>query len=64
MGDAQKNPWLAWAAIVVPGLATALTWPLTAGWPVLDRVAVAVAVALPIFAVVYVAAKFAERNRR
>ncbi len=60
----QKNPWLAWAAVVVPGFATALTWPLTEGFPLVNRVAVAVAVALAIFAVVYLATKALERNGR
>ena len=58
----QRNAWLAWTAVVVPGFATALTWPLTEGWPFIDRVAVAVATALAVFAVVYLVAKAAERN--
>jgi len=61
---AQKNPWLAWAAVVVPGFATALTWPVTQGWPLLNRVAVGVALGLAIFAVVYLVAKARERNGR
>jgi hypothetical protein len=64
MGPAQNNPWLAWAAIVVPGLATAFTWPLTEGWPLIDRTAVGVAAGLAIFAVVYLATKSRERNGR
>jgi fatty acid desaturase len=62
MGPEQKSPWLAWAAIVVPAFATALTWPLTAGWPLLNRVAVAVAVGLAIYAAVYLAAKGVDRD--
>jgi hypothetical protein len=57
VGPATKDPWLAWAALVVPGLATAVTWRLTPGLPFVDRVAIAVAVALAIFAVVYLIMK-------
>jgi len=64
LGPVQKNPWLAWAAIVVPGFAMALTWPATEGWPLINRVAVGVAVGLAIFAVVHLAAKARERNGR
>ena len=62
MGPMQRNPWLAWAAVVVPGLGTALTWPATAGWPLVNRIAVGAAVGLAIFAIVYLAAKARERN--
>jgi hypothetical protein len=62
MGSAQKNPWLTWAAIVVPAFATALTWPLTASLPFVNRVAVAVAAGLAIFAVIYLAAKAGRRG--
>ena len=58
----MKNAWLSWVAVVVPAFATALTWPLTAGWPLLDRMAVAVATALAVFAGVYLVAKARERN--
>ena len=60
----KENPWLKWAAVVVPGFATALTWPATEGWPLLNRIAVGVAVGLAIFAVVYLAARAGERNDR
>ena len=60
----QRNAGLTWTAVVVPGFATASTWPLTVGWPFVDRVAAAVATALAIFAVVYLVFKAAERNNR
>jgi hypothetical protein len=53
----DKNPLLSWAAIVVPGFATALSWPLTTGLPFVNRVAVGVAVALAIYAVIYLASR-------
>lgn len=61
MGD-DKSPWLSWAAIVVPGMATGLSWPLTAGLPFVNRVAIGVAAALTIYAVIYFAAKSGKRN--
>jgi len=64
MGPRRNNPWLAWTAGVLPGFATALTWPATEEWPLINRVAVGVAVGLAIFAVVYLAAKARERNGR
>jgi hypothetical protein len=64
MGSTQNDPWLTWAAIVVPGFATALTWPLTAGLPLVNRMAEAVAAGVVVFAVVYLAAKGRERNGR
>jgi hypothetical protein len=64
MEPVQKNPWLAWAAIVVPGFGMALTWPATEGWPLVNRIAVGVAVGLTIYAVVYLLAKASDRNRR
>ena len=51
----RNHSWLSWTAIVLPGLATALTWPLTAGLPFVNRVAIAVAVALGLYAVVHCA---------
>jgi hypothetical protein len=57
MGPATKDPWLAWAAFVVPAFATGLAWRLTPGLPLVNRVAIAVAVALVIYGVVYVIAK-------
>ncbi|HJR69207.1 MAG TPA: hypothetical protein VKA43_04130 [Gammaproteobacteria bacterium] len=62
MGPARRNPWLAWAAIMAPTFATALTWPLTASLPFVNRVAVAVAAGLAIFAVIYLAAKAGRRG--
>lgn len=64
MGPRQNNPWLAWTAGVAPGLATALTWPATEGWPLIDRVAAGIAAGLAIFAVVYLVAKARERTGR
>jgi hypothetical protein len=58
----SKNAWLSWAAVVVPAFATALTWSLTAGWPLVDRVAIAVAAALAVFAGVYFVVKAGGRN--
>lgn len=57
MGPAQKDPWLAWAALVIPGFASGITWPLTVALPFVHRVAIAAATALVIFAVVYVIVK-------
>jgi len=57
VGPATKDPWLGWAALVVPGFATALTWRLTGELPFVNRVAIAVAVALVAYGIVHVLAK-------
>jgi hypothetical protein len=62
--NVRENPWLKWAAFIVPGFATALTWPATEGWPLLNRIAVSIAVGLVIFAAVYLVAKAGDRNGR
>ena len=62
MGPATKDPWLGWAALVVPGLATALTWRFTAGLPFVNRVAIAVAVALVVYGVIHVLVKGLPRR--
>ena len=62
MGPATTNPWLAWAAFVVPALATGFTWRLTGGLPFVNRVAIAVAAALTLYGVVYVIAKGLPRR--
>jgi hypothetical protein len=54
MEPAAKDPWLGWAALVVPGFATALTWRFTSGLPVVNRVAIAVAAALVVYGVIHV----------
>jgi hypothetical protein len=61
VGPAPKDSWLAWAAFVVPAFATALTWRVTAALPFVNRVAIAVAVALVIYGVVHVIAKGSRR---
>lgn len=62
MGPAAKDPWLGWAAIVVPGFATALTWRFTGGLPFVNRVAIAVAVALVVYGAVHVLVKGLPRQ--
>ena len=62
VGAATKDPWLGWAAFVVPGLATALTWRFTAGFPFVNRVAIAVAVALAVYGVIHVLVKGLPRR--
>ena len=62
MALTTKDPWLAWAAFVVPALATGLTWRLTAGLPFVNRVAIAVAAALLVYGVLYVIAKGLPRR--
>ncbi|HWN37046.1 MAG TPA: hypothetical protein VNP02_01025 [Gammaproteobacteria bacterium] len=57
MGPAAKDPWLRWAALVVPAFATALTLRFTSGLPLLNRVAIAVAVALVVYGAVHVLVK-------
>ena len=57
MGPDAKDPWLRWAVFVVPAFATALSWRLTGGLPLVNRVAIAVAVALVVFGVVHVLVK-------
>lgn len=57
MGPAPKDPWLGWAALVLPAFATALTWRLTHGLAFVDRLAIAVAAALVVYAVLYVIVK-------
>jgi hypothetical protein len=62
VGPAAKDPWLGWAALVVPGLATAATLRFTAGLSFVNRVAIAVAVALVAYAVVHVVIKGLPRR--
>ena len=62
MAPTMKDPWLAWAAFVVPALATSFTWRLTVGLPFVNRVAIAVAAALVVYGVVYVIAKGLPRR--
>ena len=57
MGPATKDPWLGWAAFVLPAFATALTWRLTEGLAFVNRVAIAVAAALVVYGVLYVIVK-------
>jgi hypothetical protein len=57
VGPDAKDPWLRWIVFVVPAFATALSWRLTGGLPFVNRVAIAVAVALVIFGVVHVLVK-------
>jgi hypothetical protein len=62
VGPAAKDPWLGWAALVVPGFATAVTLRFTAGLPFVNRVGIAVAVALVVYAVVHVVIKGLPRR--
>ena len=62
VGPATKDPWLRWAALVVPGFATALTWRLTGGLPFVNRVAIAVAAALVVYGVVHVVVRGLPRG--
>jgi hypothetical protein len=62
MAPVTKDPWLAWAAFVVPTFATGLTWRFTVGLPLVSRVAIAVAAALVVYGVVYVLAKGVPRR--
>ncbi len=57
LGHATKDPWLGWAAFVVPAFATALSWRLTGGLPWVDRVAIGVAAALVVYGVLVVFVK-------
>jgi len=61
MEPAPKDPWLGWAAFVLPAFATALTWRLTEGLAFVNRVAIAVAAALVVYGVVYVIVKGLQR---
>ena len=62
VGPETKDPWLGWAAFVVPGLATALTWRFTAGFPFVNRVAIAVAAALVVYGVIHVVVRGLPRG--
>jgi len=62
VGPATKDPWLGWAALVVPGFATALTWRFTTALPLVNRVAIAVAVAIVVYGVVHVLVKGLPRG--
>ena len=62
VGPATKDPWLGWAALVVPAFATALTLRFTSGLPLLNRVAIAVAVALVVYGVIHVLVKGLPRR--
>jgi len=57
MQSPKNGSWLSWAAIVLPGLATAVTWPLTDALPFVNRVAIGVAVALCLYALVHYASE-------
>lgn len=50
-----NHSWLSWSAVVLPGMATSLTWPLTIGLPFVNRVAIGVALALALYALVHFA---------
>ena len=62
MEPGANDPWLGWAALVVPGFATALTWRFTGALPFVTRVAIAVAVALVVYGVVHVLLKGLPRR--
>jgi len=62
VGPAARDPWLGWAAFVVPAFATALSWRLTNGLPWVDRVAIAVAAALLVYGVLVVLVKGLPRR--
>ena len=62
MGLAAKDPWLRWAALVVPAFATALSWRLTGGLPWVDRVAIAVAAAIAVYGVLVLLVKGLPRR--
>jgi hypothetical protein len=62
MGPGMKDPWLGWAALVVPAFATALSWRLTDGLPWVDRVAIAVAAALVVYGVLVIVVKGFSRR--
>jgi hypothetical protein len=53
----RNHSWLSWTAFLLPALATSFTWPLTAGLPFVNRVAIAVAVALCLYAIVHFASE-------
>ena len=59
---AAKDSWVGWAALVVPGFATALTWRFTGGLPFVNRLAIAVAVALVVYGAVHVLVKGLPRR--
>jgi hypothetical protein len=58
----ENEAWLGWAALVVPGFATALTWRLTTGLPLVNRLAIAVAAALVVYGLVHVLVKGLPRR--
>jgi hypothetical protein len=64
MQPPTKHSWLSWAAIVLPGLSTSFTWPLTTGLPFVNRVAIGVAVALGLYAAVHLASQGLGRDGR
>lgn len=57
MQSSKNGSWLSWAAVMLPGLATAVTWPLTDALPFVNRVAIGVAVALGLYAIVHYASE-------
>jgi hypothetical protein len=57
MEPGAKDPWLRWAAFVVPAFSMAMSWRLTEALPFVTRIAIGVAVALVIYGVVHVLAK-------
>jgi hypothetical protein len=57
MHNLRNGSWSSWAAVVLPGFATAVTWPLTDALPFVNRVAIGVAVALVLYALVHYASE-------
>ena len=59
----SRDSLLKWLSVVLPGTLAGVTWPATAGLPWLNRVAIAVAVGLALFAAAHFAVRAALRDR-
>ena len=61
-GGQKGDQWLRWLSLIVPGMSAALAWKLTAGLPLLNRLASGIALGLVIYVIVYFAIKGFERR--
>jgi hypothetical protein len=59
-----RDALLKWLSVVLPGLLAGVSWPASEGLPWLNRVAIAVAVGVALYAVIHFAVRAALREPR
>jgi hypothetical protein len=64
MHTTGRDSLLKWLSVVLPGLLAGVTWPATEGLPWLNRITVAVAVGIALYAAVHFAVRAALSERR